>query len=225
MKGHLGLFLLVMGLIVSASSGARNGERHVAYRHAEAAVSVASASERPDREAARDALGLPPPRQRLQEWFVVGGGGWLGGIALIVVGAVLSRMQIAEDDAGGTTSAGRVDFLATVGAVQAGLAVVREQIADLPMDADSTEPRAMLDQLTAEHIEPLVEGRGQLIARHGIGGFAEYFGTFSSAERNLNRCWSALTDGHTVVAREALVASERAFADAVRQYEEVDARG
>lgn len=226
MKGTLGLVLLTLGIIISASFGARNGARHVEYRQASALYEAADDANRPALKATRDAIGLPPPRQRLQEWFVVGGLGWLGGLSLIVVGAVLSRMQVAEDNAGtGTTQQGRVDFVQTLKAVRAQIEVVSNQIAELPMDADSEAPRALLDAIQSEHLQPLVEGRGQLIAKHGLGGFAGYFGTFSAAERNLNRCWSALTDGHSVVAREALVISDQAFVDAIRQYEEVDARG
>lgn len=227
MKGRIGIVLLALGIIVSASFGARNGSRHVEYRqaqalvdHAEGEAAVAAA------EAHRDSIGLPPPNERLQQWLAVGGVGWFGGLGLIVVGAVLARLQVAEDNAGGAADAtGRVDFVATLAAVQSQLADLKGRIADLEMDGDSTVARELIDSIHAEHLEPLVEARGQLIAKHGLAGFAEYFGTYSAAERNLNRCWSALTDGHAVVAREALDTSLAAFDAALMQYAEVDARG
>ena len=101
---------------------------------------------------------------------------------------------------------------------------VQEMIADLPMDADAASARVALDSLGADVLTPLVEGRGQLIARHGLAGFAEYFGPFSAGERNVNRAWSALTDGHSVVAREALVNALVAFEAAEKGYHEVEGR-
>ena len=39
------------------------------------------------------------------------------------------------------------------------------------------------------------------------------------------RCWSALTDGHSVAAREALATSLVAFDACLAQYQDVDRRG
>ena len=72
------------------------------------------------------------------------------------------------------------------------------------MDQDAPAVRGRLDAIGFEHIAPVVDGRGQLIARHGMSAFAEYFSPFSAAERHLNRAWSALTDGHAPAARDAL---------------------
>ena len=225
MKGTIGLVLLALGIVVSASFAARNGERHVSFRQAEAAVQFADEEGRAFAVGQRDTLGLPPPEQRLREWFAVGGLGWGVGLLLIGVGAGLARLQQAEDNAGtGDTGSERVDFRAAVLEARARVVTVREQLEGLAMDADSTAPRETLDRLASDVLEPLVDGRGQLIARHGLAGFAEYFGTFSAAERNLNRCWSALTDGHAVVAREALEAADQALEACLGQFEAVEGR-
>ena len=91
---------------------------------------------------------------------------------------------------------------------------MKSDIAELPFDDDAAPVREALDRLQFEVITPLVDARGQLIARHGLAKFATYFGPFSGGERNLARCWSALTDGHAEVAREALVRADELFEQA-----------
>jgi len=292
MKGKIGLVLLLLGIVIAASFGSRNGDRHSRFREASAKVAAAEklmgvleegrelnktlkaegidlstlsmdehiALMKSDErlkaqvkkaqselkklrqwgmesdqdpalflhlaEAERDAIGLPGPQERLISWFQTGGLGWLVGVVLIIGGAVLARMQVAEDNAGtGTGSGGRVDFVATMAETRSRLSALQEMIADLPMDAPANKARLAIDSLGDDVLNPLVEGRGQLIARHGLAGFAEYFGPFSAGERNVNRCWSALTDGHSVVAREALENAVAAFESAEKQYEIVEGRG
>ena len=168
---------------------------------------------------------LPGPEERLDSWFAAGGLGWLAGLGLIVLGAALARQQQREDNAGGGAgSAGRLDFATSIADVRTRIATIRTDIAELPMDRDAPRARDAIDRLTTEVLEPIVEARGQLIARHGLAGFAEYFGPYSAGERNVNRAWSALTDGHSVVARQALQAADVAFEAAQQTFARVDAR-
>ena len=241
--------LLVLGIGLAASFGARNGPSHTAWRqakalHAElAAVSgLPTMSEDPEeaksltdaREAAiavlvqsgalaegadldmavaaaRDAIpAVPEPRTRLSEWVATGSASFGLGVMFIGVGAFLARRQQAEEAAGGG-SAGELDFPGTVARLHTKVADLAEQAAAIPMDDDAPALRAQIEALHNDDIAPLVEGRGVFIARHGIGGFAEYFGPFSAGERNLARAWSGLTDGHSEVATTALRDSSEAF--------------
>jgi hypothetical protein len=162
--------------------------------------------------------------QRLTEWLQAGGAGFGFGVVLIVGGAVLARQQQASDNAGGDASkGGRVDFEGSLAQIDAVIAEVGLLIADTPMDETAPEARAVLDALQADVIEPVVDGRGQLVARHGIGAFSEYFGPFSGGERLLNRTWSALTDGHPVVARAALAKSAAQFVQARLAWDRAEA--
>ena len=171
------------------------------------------------------AAALPGASERVGEWFAVGGVGWLVGLVLIVCGALLARMQQAEDNAGsGAGATGRLDFEASIADARERIAAIRTLIADLAMDADAPKARDAIDRLTNEVLEPIVEARGQLISRHGLAGFAEYFGPYSAGERNVNRAWSALTDGHAVVARQALESADTAFASAEATFSRVDGR-
>lgn len=227
MKGWIGLALVALGIVIAASFGSRNGAQHVAYRQAVGEVAFADeAGNEAAKEAAvarKKAIGLPEPAQRFQEWFTVGGLGWLVGIVFIGAGAGLSRSQAADEAAGkGSTAVARVDFEKTMATAIAETRRIGVMIADLAMDAETDKPRAALDALSDDVLTPMVEGRGQLIAKHGLAGFAQYFGPFSAGERNLNRCWSALTDGHAVVARESLVTAEAALEASLAAYRAVE---
>ena len=149
----------------------------------------------------------------------MGGLGWLLGVVLIVVGALVARRQIAEQQAGGGADTVAADF---PGTVRKALEVVDEVdglIAGLEMEDDGPEAREKIDDLVAMHLGPLVDARGQLIARHGLAAFAMYFGPFSGGERNLARTWSALTDGHAPEARSSLQAARQSFEEALGQWE------
>jgi hypothetical protein len=215
MKRAMPMALLLIGLVLAGAFGARNGDTHTAYRTAEGAVALAE--EGPTREravAARDAIGLPQPGARIVEWFRAGGLGFFVGVLMIGVGAVLARRQLAAENSGEGGAAGRADFAAVVASVRSEISRLQGEIAELPFDDDAAPVREALDQLQFEVITPLVDARGQLIARHGLAKFATYFGPFSGGERNLSRCWSALTDGHAEVARDALVRADALFTQA-----------
>lgn len=176
-------------------------------------------------EARADTVGLPMPGERFLQWAGRGGIGWLLGCALIVAGAVIARRQQAAEAAGDSDATEeRVHFPAAVLQLRHALDELAEEIADLAMDDDAPEVREQLENLEADLILPVVDARGQFIARHGIGGFAEYFSPFSAGERNLHRTWSALTDGHAVVAREALDLARQALAAASNAWDAVEIR-
>jgi hypothetical protein len=216
MNRWIPMVLLTAGLGLAAASGARNGEAHQAWRQASWAAKQAEA----DPSASPPAP--PPPRQRLAEWAGVGGVGWGAGIALILVGAVLARRQSAEAFAGGGEGVGAVDFPGTLARLRVELEALASDLSGVAMDETAPGLRARLDDLRIGLIEPVVDGRGQLIARHGIARFAEYFSPFSAGERNLNRCWSALTDGHAVVARDALTKAQAELDEAAKAWARVN---
>lgn len=213
MSRMIPLVILVLGLALAAASGARLGTDHARYRqavwteaHAEGAAQEEAAAWIADR-------GVPGPTERLGQWWSLAGLTWLGGISLIVAGAVLARRQIAADVASGEAS-GAVDFPGSIDRIEAALQVLSEHLEAVQMDDTAASARAELDALAVDVIDPLVDGRAQLVARHGVAGFAAYFSPFSGGERQLNRVWSALADGHVVVAREALADARRSFREA-----------
>ena len=168
---------------------------------------------------------LPGPSDRFVGWLRAGGPAWAIGVLLIAVGAFLARRDLnarmARPAAG---SGGAVDLPGTLERVLAEIDALDPEIAALPLDAPSVTVRARLDRIQDDLLTPVVEARGQLVARHGLSRFAIYFGAFSAGERNLARVWSALTDGHTPTAIEALRASRAAFAEAREAWDRVEPR-
>jgi hypothetical protein len=224
MNRFVPMMLLTLGLGLAAASGARNGDAHLAYR--DALWTADHAEDAAAREAAvqvRDQVGLPKPGQRVAEWFARGGLGWGLGVVLIVAGAGMARRQQASGAQEGDEESRASDFCLVVDEIRSRLDTLSVDLEGLPMDAPAIEAREAIDAIQLELIEPLVESRGHLISRHGVAVFAEYFSPFAGGERNLNRCWSALTDGHAVVAREALGNARQAFSDALDAYKRVDA--
>lgn len=194
----LAMLLLTLGVVISSASGARHGPSYAAYREAKAAgVEVP----------------LPTPSVRLNEWFSTGGPGCAVGLVLIVVGALIARRTAtAEAESGG--AAGSADFVAVLDRIGKEIDLLEGPLEGMKMDGDVPEVREALDRIATEVIGPLVDARGALIARHGLVGFAEYFGPFSAGERYLARCWSAITDGHAPEARDSLIRAREAFAQA-----------
>ena len=167
---------------------------------------------------------LPGPKQRLTEWFAVGGIGWLFGVGLIIAGAVLARRQIEAENRGeGDEQSGDVvDFLANLKEIRERLAKLQDDIVELKMDEDAPKAREDIDRTFDELIHPIVDSRGRFAARHGVGVFASYFGVFAGGERYLSRTWSALTDGHAVEARASLAQAVDAFAEAEAAWHEAE---
>lgn len=158
---------------------------------------------------------LPEPMTRLTQWLEAGGVGWFVGILMILAGAVMARQQLTAENSGQTTTAASdTDFLINLQQARQRLDQLALDLAELPMDDDAPTARQEIDAVFAELLEPIVDARGRFVARHGMGTFAGYFGSFAGGERNLSRTWSALTDGHAVEARASLDRARESFADA-----------
>ncbi len=65
-----------------------------------------------------------------------------------------------------------------------------------PSRADMERTKDAVHELAVARFEAIVAARTRVQARYGMAGFAELYGPFSSAERYVNRAWSALVDQH-----------------------------
>jgi len=142
---------------------------------------------------------LPGPEARLSGWFELSGMPFLGGLALIVIGAVLGRKAAkAELSDDGPDAAGRVDFGVAVENLAKEVQALADEAAAMA-DPSPAERKAMhhrIEDLQLTRFGPIVEARYQLQNRIGLGGFANVFGPFSGGERWINRSWSTLADDH-----------------------------
>lgn len=202
MRRFIGMALLALGLCIGGSFGTNLAPNHAAW------ITANSAPNAPD-------IGPPPtPVARLQAWGTASGVGWLLGCVMIVAGAVVARQATTADARATEARDGTADFVATLDRVLSELDTLIIDLAPRKMGDDAPATRDRIDALQDTQLTPLVEARHQLINRVGLARFAGPFGSFCAGERQLARCWSALTDGHIVEARAALADSRASFLDA-----------
>lgn len=140
---------------------------------------------------------------------------WLMGLSIIgLFGAAMlvkwkTRQEIAAElaaDAGAvpteTPEHAVAEIAKTVARVHAGLEGA---------GSDHDKAHMIIEEfggLQWTHIQAILDARSKLIARLGLGGFAEFMDAFSRLERLLNRAWSAAADG--VLAEADLCVNEAA---------------
>lgn len=222
----LAMVIMVFGVVLAAAGGSRNGADHVAHRLA--LMEVEQAPDEATKEQAEAALAahpLPEPGERLAQWWQAGGPTFAFGMVLVLAGAGLMRRQhqAAVRDGG---EDGGADVGAMLDALEPVLHALEQALVTLEMDQpppiiDGEAATQRIDRAMADVIAPLVDRRGELMARHGSVRFVRYFSPLSSGERSLARTWSALTDGHAVEARASLADARAWFAEARTRWDEV----
>lgn len=159
---------------------------------------------------------LPGPQARLAGWFDLSGMPFLGGLVLIVIGAVLGRKaakaELSDDSKAGTGE--RVDFGVAVDKLAELVQALADEAAamDSPSEADRQAVQHRIEDLQLTRFGPIVEARYQLQNRIGLAGFANVFGPLSGGERWINRSWSTLADNHWPETQASLVRSAEQLA-------------
>jgi len=149
-------------------------------------------------------------------------GGWehrawfLAALVAMISGVVLKRA--AAYAAGGATGvAGTMTHVQ----VRAHMAELASKLDDLAARADGLSAHdlhAELDPLLSEDVYRIVESRTAVANKFGAGGFVAVFGPFASAERFLNRAWSAAVDGNADEARESVRLGARGIAETLAAF-------
>ncbi|MGI9327144.1 MAG: hypothetical protein ACR2PZ_18135 [Pseudomonadales bacterium] len=193
----LGVLLLAAGVAVCVGAGAQLGQGEYALIAKQGSTQLSAAPAIAEQDA------LPTPaRQRLVQWWETAGGQFVMGMLLLIGGAVLGRVAVGRDAAANSLTNG-VDF-------SSGLARMLEDIDDIAerlRGGAHGEVQAQLEQLQTQLIAPMIDSRDVLQRQFGTTGYANVISPLSSAERLLNRAWSALVDGH---AEESLASLELA---------------
>lgn len=189
------MVLLIVGVIIAASAGIRLGKTEYQTTVADGRVALAETS------GSIDAAPVPAAT-RLDDWIDAAGLQFLIGLVLLTVGAALGRVAISRDEAAETTADGR-DFTSLLEALDEAIAQIRAQQDDESLETTRTRVEAVLETL----VLPMIDARGVLQRRFGLGGGALVLGPLSGAERQLNRAWSALVDGHGPEGERSLAAA------------------
>lgn len=139
-------------------------------------------------------------------WFAIAMAGF---VASAMISRIARRARImAGESAAGSKHAAPSDVIASMRAVVAGLI---EETPAMVTRRDRLD--AIIDRvggLQAEEIPSLVDRRETLVGVMGLGKYAALMDAFSSAERALNRSWSAAADGDEGEAMSCLlIASDR----------------
>lgn len=130
---------------------------------------------------------------------------FLAGILAMVAGITVKRTARIEvaDEADGSGASGPAQM-------RQRLEDMSRAVADLAARAETMDAEAIHGELTplfSEYGQPFVDDRHVLTAAWGAGRYAAILGPFSSAERRLNRAWSAAVDGALEEARLQLAAA------------------
>ena len=124
-------------------------------------------------------------------WFAIAVAGF---IASAMISRIARKARImAGESAAGSKHAAPSDVVSSMRAVVAGLI---EETPAMLTRRDRLD--AIIDRvggLQAEEIPSLVDRRETLVGVMGLGKYAALMDVFSSAERALNRAWSAAADG------------------------------
>ena len=135
-----------------------------------------------------------PPEGAASEsgWSTIPWGWYLFSVGVGGVGVILLRLAAAKDkqDDGMT----ELEY----STVQQSLEEVSTVVARLCSQAVS-DPRVIVSVIDNECVEPLADfanARQALVKRFGMTIYADVMSEFASAERFLNRAWSAAADGY-----------------------------
>jgi hypothetical protein len=83
------------------------------------------------------------------------------------------------------------------------------------------EVRKRIDKKLPDHLETFIESRKTIGHVHGLQAYGHVMNYFATAERYLNRVWSASTDGYIDEVTEYMEKSERQFEEALTALREL----
>lgn len=172
-------------------------------------------------DAKVEAAGLPvtKPDVRLNAWMGEAGGGFAAGLVLVVLGAFMSRSahRKALQEGGGDGNkddAGPVDFGVLLASVGEEVSKLAEELSAIDNNAELHPYMDRISTLQLEPIEAMIQAAPRLQIRFGMQGFAQLFDPLSTAERKVNRAWSALADSHVPEATDSIKRASTALAQA-----------
>jgi hypothetical protein len=138
----------------------------------------------------------PTPR-----WSVV-----VAGLAVLCGGIVWARVARGKGAAAASAAGGDRPLTAARGRIDDGLSRAKSLHRDAGSEA-LTSVSARAEAIVRECVEPVAQSQESLTRDFGFAGYAQVMTPLATAERWLNRTWSAASDGHRP---EAIASLERA---------------
>lgn len=185
-------------------------------RDAEAEVNAASKRTRPPERLVVKEFDFDRWDMR---WYAIGSIAVLGLGAFIVKGQTRRQIRAAAAASATDTSRGPTPE-AALETIRTSLDALRRDLDALP-DADARMAKIIevIGELNAVQVAAIVDQRNVILGRRGMGGMAAFMDRFASAERAMNRAWSAAADGYIEEAEECLTRAIAAIPDAQAKLE------
>lgn len=140
-------------------------------------------------------------------------------IALIGL-LVLKRAAAGNATSVEVLSANRAELQSSIGNVVARLNDIVERRDSIETDAVRTE----VDSLLRDDLRRFADARESMVHLFGIQSYADIMSEFAAGERNINRVWSASTDGYRDEAHSYLDRALARFNDTKAQLDEALAK-
>jgi hypothetical protein len=138
-------------------------------------------------------------------------------LAAGIAGIVLVRVGHRKE----SRSEGKL--AANIQSIESSLGRIVENIGHLNEEKQSINPydiRHRIDELFAEDIITFVKARESIGHVYGLSAYADIMSDFASAERYLNRVWSASTDGYIDEVSTYLDKAQQQFSEALGKVRE-----
>ena len=152
-------------------------------------------------------------------WATIPWQSYVASIGLGALGVVALRISAASHrEEGGRVTAEFSTLRTSLDAIQAGIAELRDAITN-------DDPQGIVDYIDDCLVEPFndfADARNALVQRFGLQGFAEVMTPFASAERFVNRAWSAAADGYIGEAVNSLTRAHQYVEQADAKMRELD---
>ncbi len=137
-----------------------------------------------------------------------------GTIVLGALGILIVRLSLHRD------SRSEQKISVNLQDIEVSLSRIVENIDSLNAQKQSINPydiRHRIDELFTEDLTTFVQARETLAQVHGLQAYADVMSHFASAERYLNRVWSASADGYINEVATYLDKAKVRFSEALRK--------
>ncbi len=146
---------------------------------------------------------------------------FLPGALVALAGLLLARWSARSEATSEKVLTGdRAELEASLGRIVAAVEGLRAERADIDVD----DLRRAIDDRVREDLRRFVDARKSLIHLFGVQAYADVMSSFAAGERNLNRVWSASTDGYAEEAETYLGRALDRFSDAQGQLDKLNVR-
>ena len=143
------------------------------------------------------------------------------GAAVALAGLLLARWSAKSEATSEKVLKGdRAELEASLTRIVSAVEGIRAERAGISID----DLRRVIDERIREDLRRFVDARKSLIHLFGVQAYADVMSAFAAGERNLNRVWSASTDGYATEADNYLERALGRFNDAREQFDKLNVR-